>query len=73
MDITLLHKKLRDLISIDDRTLFRTKYYRIFGSDSHKYKINTKLSDSRIADFEKLHKISLPQDYKDFLTKIGNG
>jgi hypothetical protein len=73
MDITLLNKKLRELISIDDKKLFRTKCYRIYGSDSHKYKINAKLSDSRIIDFEKLHKISLPQDYKDFLTKIGNG
>ncbi|PZP44449.1 MAG: SMI1/KNR4 family protein [Pseudopedobacter saltans] len=45
----------------------------LFGSNKHKYNLNPTLSDENVQNFEAVHKIILPNDYKDFLTKIGNG
>ncbi len=46
---------------------------KVFGSTSHKFEFNKKLSLKSVEAFEKKHKIVLPTDYKNFLTQIGNG
>ncbi len=49
------------------------KNLTLFGSNRHKYNLNPKLSEDTLLNFEKTHNITLPEDYKEFLTKIGNG
>lgn len=49
------------------------KNLTLFGSNIHKYNLNPKLPEDTLLNFEKTHNITLPEDYKEFLTKIGNG
>ena len=46
---------------------------RVFGAASHQYKLNPPLPVSVIEAFEKQHGVSLPEDYRRFITEIGNG
>jgi hypothetical protein len=46
---------------------------RVFGAASHQYKLNPPLSVSVLEQFEKLHGVWLPADYRFFITEIGNG
>jgi hypothetical protein len=46
---------------------------RIFGAESHKFLLNPTLAEAEVANFERQHKISLPADYRNFLTGAGNG
>ncbi|MGB4774416.1 MAG: SMI1/KNR4 family protein [Daejeonella sp.] len=47
--------------------------YILFGSQKHKYHLNHTISLERIRHFEFANKITLPDDYVEFLTNIGNG
>jgi hypothetical protein len=46
---------------------------QIFGADSHGFRFNPSLSAAKVATFEQIHKITLPEDYRQFLTCVGNG
>ena len=61
-----IKEKFEKLIGLD-------KKYKIFGSFSHKYKINPKLSEEEILKFESENKITLPAEYREYLKTIGNG
>jgi hypothetical protein len=45
----------------------------MFGEEAHEYRVNAPLSEKEISSFEKLHDISLPDEYRSFLLKVGNG
>ena len=45
----------------------------LFGADAHRFTINPPLRDSEVLAFEESHHISLPSDYRHFLSDIGNG
>jgi hypothetical protein len=45
----------------------------MFGADSHHFALNDPLSEETVGTFETLHGVSLPADYRHFLTAIGNG
>lgn len=63
-----------DFIQSGLKKLFTAKNNdKIFGADTHKFRLNPPLPESIVLNFEKKHKISLPQDYRNFLIKIGNG
>jgi hypothetical protein len=47
--------------------------FKVFGSSSHKYRIGPPLDLAKISQFELKYGISLPSDYIEFLTKVGNG
>lgn len=64
--ISEIKDKLNELRLLD-------KSFEIFGSPSHKYKFNTPLSIEALNSFEEQFEIQLPQDYKLFLSEIGNG
>jgi hypothetical protein len=49
------------------------KDFKVFGAISHKYQINKPISLKEIADFEAENGINLPECFKQFLSKIGNG
>ena len=45
----------------------------VFGKLGHNFLLNPPLSEAAVADFEARHRIRLPEDYRNFTTKIGNG
>jgi hypothetical protein len=47
--------------------------FQEFGANEHKYYVNPGDSSSAIINFEKEHNVTLPEDYKLFLLKLGNG
>ena len=69
-DLKEKHNKLKKL---DGGGFFKGATYKTFGSDTHKYKFNFCLTEDAINSFEKSFSITLPNDYKNFLTQIGNG
>jgi SMI1 / KNR4 family (SUKH-1) len=48
-------------------------FYRPIGPDYNKFELNPCLSPDEVQDFEIQHKVSLPDDYKQFLLELGNG
>jgi hypothetical protein len=69
-EIKTKHLKLK---KSDGGSFFKSPSYKIFGSDSHKYKFNICLSEPEIKAFEQMHSIVFPKDYRNFLLRIGNG
>ena len=51
----------------------RDRNRKVFGALGHHYKLNPTLAVSVIGAFEKLKGLSLPEDYRHFITEIGNG
>ena len=51
----------------------RDPSHLIFGADRHKYKLNPPASPEQVRRFEEKHNLLLPEEYKFFLTQIGNG
>lgn len=47
--------------------------HKKFGSKKHKYQVNPVISEKDISEFESRYSISLPDDYRWFLSSVGNG
>lgn len=61
-----IHEKLAALRAADpDR--------RVFGAYAHRYELEPKVSARAMTAFEKKWRVTLPEDYRRFLTEIGNG
>jgi hypothetical protein len=60
---------LQRLVDLDRRDWKR----RVFGAATHHYRLNPPFSISVIKDFERRHGIALPEDYRCFVSEIGNG
>lgn len=58
--------KLKELKRVD-------KGYSVFGAEKHRYKLNRRLEEKTLVNFEKKFKIKLPQGYRSFLKELGNG
>ncbi len=69
-DLKVKHDKLKKL---DGGGLFKSATYKTFGSDTQRYKFNSCLTEDSLQSFEKSFSLTLPTDYKNFLTQIGNG
>jgi hypothetical protein len=63
------HAVLRLLNELDRRDPDR----KAFGSDEWQYKLNSPVSLDLVEEFERRHGFTLPDDYRTFLTEIGNG
>ncbi|WP_298508988.1 SMI1/KNR4 family protein [uncultured Kordia sp.] len=48
-------------------------FLEVFGASSHNYVLNKPLSQDRVKEFENEYNILFPNEYKVFLTEIGNG
>jgi hypothetical protein len=44
-----------------------------YGADSHQFRLNNPVTETDVSVFELRHNIRLPDDYRHFLTLIGNG
>lgn len=63
-----------DAINRDLKTLRESKKaLKVFGAASHGYRVNPPLSEEEIIAFEAQHKVKLPEDYRQFLMRVGNG
>ncbi|MDF1699393.1 MAG: SMI1/KNR4 family protein [Saprospiraceae bacterium] len=58
--------KIQELKNLDKR-------YSTFGSSRHKYELNRPVSESEILFFEKRNSIQFPNEYRNFIKRIGNG
>lgn len=45
----------------------------VFGASQHRWQLAPPLSEDRVAVFEKTHGITLPAEYRAFLTTVGGG
>lgn len=45
----------------------------VFGADEHRYRLNPRITTDQLRDFEALHGVTLPDDYRQFLLEAGNG
>jgi hypothetical protein len=59
----------------DDLERFRAakRQPKVFGAEAHGFDLNPPLSESAVRKFEVQHRIQLPEDYRDFLVRLGNG
>ena len=73
MTIENLKAKHEKLKKLDGGGIFNSATYKTFGSNAHRYKFNSRLSEYSLQSFEQSFSITLPADYKNFLTQIGNG
>ncbi len=45
----------------------------VFGANGHHFELNPPLAEKAVLSFEHQHRISLPDDYRQFITWIGDG
>ncbi|GIF08958.1 hypothetical protein Asi03nite_64960 [Actinoplanes siamensis] len=45
----------------------------MFGASAHRFELGSPLTDDEVTAFEREHGVSLPEDYRGFITTIGNG
>lgn len=61
-----IKSKLSKLKSID-------KNHKVFGADTHLYKMNPPMKLKEVTAFQKEHSVQLPESYIQFITQIGDG
>lgn len=65
-NIKIIDDKLSVIRNLD-------KNFSIFGSEHHKYRFDSPISENEIIRFEKTHGFTLPKDYREFILEFGNG
>jgi SMI1 / KNR4 family (SUKH-1) len=51
----------------------RAGFPKVFGADGHQFELNGVVLEADLVAFERKYRISLPHDYRQFLTHLGNG
>jgi hypothetical protein len=51
----------------------KDRRWRIFGSALHRYQLAPPLPVAEVEAFEKKYGITLPEDYRYFISQVGNG
>jgi len=61
------------IVRVIERLRAKDGTLRIFGANGHRYRLNAPIPERDISHFESSHHIRLPNDYRQFLTEVGNG
>ena len=64
--IDLLRHRVEELAALDPQC-------KLFGSSTHRYRFNPPYPEAELAQFERAHGFALPDDYRAFITRLGNG
>lgn len=51
----------------------RRRWLRVWNGEDHGYRLGPPLPETEVAAFERQHGITLPADYRAFITRVGNG
>jgi hypothetical protein len=51
----------------------RDPAFELFGASSHRYQLNSRLSEPEVVEFESRYGIRLPEAYRDFVLNAGDG
>ncbi len=70
MSETLNRQTVLDLLAGLKRT---DRQFKNFGAIAHQYELHQPLSESALVEFESKHEVALPEDYRYFIARIGNG
>ncbi len=62
-----------EFLSKNDRNQKTLYGFKTYGANKHRFILNRPLPIEEIERFEQRHSIKLPNDYVEFITKIGNG
>ena len=76
VEIKLYHypnNDVADLASLVEQLRSADTRLRVFGSETHKYRPGSTLSETEQQAFELANRITLPADYRAFLAHVGNG
>lgn len=66
-------QRLAQIKSKVDQVRQRDPEREVFGSDSHEYEWDDPVNMEEVFRFEEHHNITLPAEYKAFITTLGNG
>lgn len=58
---------------LDSMRKLRKSQPEVFGKLGHNFLLNPPLTDAAVSEFEARHRIHLPENYRNFITHIGNG
>ena len=58
---------------LDKLAQVRQRGLSCFGSQKHQFRLNPPMREKEVQRFEAKHKVSLPPDFRCFLTRAGNG
>jgi hypothetical protein len=58
---------------IEELVRLQNARVQVFGADGHDFHVNPPLSEDDVAEFERMHRVTLPSDYRQFMTLVGNG
>ena len=64
--IELLRDRVAELAALDPSC-------KLFGAKAHRYRFHPPYPEAELAAFERAHGFTLPDDYRAFITRIGNG
>lgn len=67
---------LEQIEEIKDKVAFLKRNdtdFKVFGSSYHRYDFNELIKDFEVQEFEEIYEIKLPVDYKEYISKLGNG
>lgn len=51
----------------------RDRRLKVFGAIAHRYQLNRPVPLQGIEDYERQNSVGFPDDYKEFVTQVGNG
>lgn len=72
-DIETILEKTSRLKARLDALRVADSAFQVFGAESHKYQMDTPMTDEEVQVFEERHAIVLPEEYRTFLLTIGRG
>jgi hypothetical protein len=58
---------------LDALASLSSKNAKVFGANGHSFRLAPALPEASVNEFERVHGVSLPSDFRQFLIHVGNG